>query len=149
MGIKILFRLVLFTFLSGAAGAGQAYAFTSGTMEFAQNNTIRTAPPQRQQPSVMQRLTPSSKRETQSFSGHDRVQQAMRNGEIVSLRRIRATVLKSYPGRIVDVQLLELNNRAVPYLYVVKILSEDGRVLDVTLNARDAAILRVQGRQRR
>lgn len=110
-----------------------------------QNTAIQTAPPHRQQPSVLQRLQPRGKRELAPFSGHDRVQQAMRNGQIVPLRNIRNKVRKSHPGRIVDVQLLELNNDAVPYLYVVKVLTEEGRVLDITLNARNAAVLRVQG----
>ncbi|MFC7049101.1 PepSY domain-containing protein [Emcibacter nanhaiensis] len=135
--------------LLGMAGAGHSHAFSPSGTAMAQNTIIQNAPPQRRQPSVMQRMKPAGNREARPFSGHDRVQQAMQRGEIVSLRQIRQTIRQSYPGRIVDVQLLELNSRAVPYLYVVKVLTEDGRVLDVTLNARDAAVLRVQGRGRR
>ena len=142
-------RIAVFVSLLAMVGAGHSHAFSPSGKIMAQNTIIQSTPPQRRQPSVMQRMKPAGKREVRPFSGHDRVQQAMRRGEIVSLRQIRRTVLQSYPGRIVDVQLLELNNPAVPYLYVVKVLTEEGRVLDVTLNARDAAVLRVQGREKK
>ncbi|WP_417319444.1 PepSY domain-containing protein [Emcibacter sp.] len=149
MGILKTGRITVLILVLALSGSGLCHAFAPVSVALAQNAIIQTVPSQRRQPSVMQRMKPTSKRETAPFSGHDRVQQAVRNGEIVSLSRIRRTVKQSYPGRIVDVQLLELNNRNVPYLYVVKVLTEDGRLLDVTLNARDATVLRVQGRNKK
>tara|TARA_B100001939_G_scaffold312615_1_gene295907 strand:- start:8868 stop:9290 length:423 start_codon:yes stop_codon:yes gene_type:complete len=96
-------------------------------------------------PPVMQQLRPSYKKPMPQFYRHDNVQQALRNGEIVSLRVIRRTVQKSYPGRIVDVQLLESGRRSMPYTYMVKVLTPEGQVLNVTLNAKTARILSVRG----
>lgn len=71
--------------------------------------------------------------------------QALKSGRIVSLAVIRARVRQSFPGKIVDVRLLEPKNNKRPYIYKVKVLRKDGKLLELKINAADARIVGVKG----
>ena len=71
--------------------------------------------------------------------------QAMKSGRIVSLAVIRARVRQSFPGKIVDVRLLEPKNNKRSYMYKVKVLRKDGKLLEVKINAADARVVGVKG----
>ena len=63
----------------------------------------------------------------------------------VSLSIIRKEVQKSYPGRIVDVQLLVPKREGINFLYDVKVLTKSGKVLSVKVDAKSAKIVDVKG----
>ncbi|NOZ66986.1 MAG: hypothetical protein GXP00_10920 [Alphaproteobacteria bacterium] len=71
--------------------------------------------------------------------------EAMRSGRIVSLSVIRNRVYQSFPGKIIDVRLLEPKRNNQSYIYKVKLLRSNGKLLVVRLNAANAQIVSVKG----
>ncbi|MGE0651051.1 MAG: PepSY domain-containing protein [Alphaproteobacteria bacterium] len=67
---------------------------------------------------------------------------AVKRGEIRSLEEVTSVVQRRYPGRLLDVQLQDNRGRPV---YQLKMLTRDGRVLNVAVDARSAQILGVAG----
>ncbi len=76
---------------------------------------------------------------------HDKARDAMKSGRIVSLSVIRQRIQQSFPGKIVDVRLIEPKKNNRPYIYLVKVLRKDGRLLVVKINAANAEIVAVKG----
>ncbi|WP_339863639.1 hypothetical protein [Paremcibacter congregatus] len=76
---------------------------------------------------------------------HDRARDALQSGRIVSLSVIRSKIRQSFPGKIIDVRLLEPKKKSRPYLYMVKVLRKDGKLLMVKVNAATAEIVGVKG----
>ncbi len=70
---------------------------------------------------------------------------ALKSGRIVSLGVIRKRVKQSFPGKIVDVRLLEPKRNNTPYFYKVKVLRKDGKLLELKINAGNAKIVGVKG----
>jgi uncharacterized membrane protein YkoI len=75
---------------------------------------------------------------------HDRARSAVEAGQIRPLQEILAAVRAQVPGRLLDARLQQ-NNR----VYEVILLQADGQVVAVTVDARTAQVLGVQGGQRR
>ena len=71
--------------------------------------------------------------------------EAMQSGRIVSLSVIRNRVYQSFPGKIIDVRLLEPKRNNQSYIYKVKLLRSNGKLLVVRLNAANAQIVSVKG----
>ena len=72
-----------------------------------------------------------------------RARDAVKRGEIRSLDEVTTVVQRRYPGSLLDVQLQDNRGRPV---YQLKVLTRDGRVLNVAVDARTAQILGVAGR---
>jgi len=70
---------------------------------------------------------------------------AMQSGRIVPLSVIRDRVYQSFPGKIIDVRLLEPHRNTQSYIYKVKLLRSNGKLLVVRLNAANARIVSVKG----
>lgn len=75
---------------------------------------------------------------------HDRTRSAVKSGEILSLSDIRGRVTKEYPGRIVNVELYE---RGRDMIYEVRVLTGEGDVLSVHMDARQGNVLSVRGKR--
>lgn len=88
---------------------------------------------------------PGLRRIPDQFFRHDEVRDRVRSGEFVSLSVIRKKVQSSYPGRIVDVQLLVPKREGINFLYDVKVLTKSGKVLSVKVDAKSAKIVDVKG----
>jgi hypothetical protein len=71
-----------------------------------------------------------------------RARDAVKRGEIRPLDEVTTVVQRRYPGRLLDVQLQDNRGRPV---YQLKMLTRDGRVLNVAVDARTAQILGVAG----
>lgn len=71
---------------------------------------------------------------------HNRARDAVRQQQIRPLGEVLAAVQSRYPGRVMDVQL-----DSGRWVYSVKLLSPDGRVQVISVDARTARILNVQG----
>ncbi|PCJ43219.1 MAG: hypothetical protein COA81_04005 [Alphaproteobacteria bacterium] len=71
--------------------------------------------------------------------------EAMQSGRIVSLSVIRSRVRQSFPGKIIDVRLLEPKRNNQSYIYKVKLLRTNGNLLVVRLNAANGQIVSVKG----
>lgn len=77
-------------------------------------------------------------------SDHDAARDAAGSGEIRPLPEILATVEREVPGRVVDVQL---DKKTKPWTYRIKVLTQNGNVVSVTVNATSGRIQSVKGRR--
>lgn len=76
--------------------------------------------------------------------GHDRTRSAVEAGEIRSLSEIRRAVKRQYAGRIVNV---ELHERGADMIYDVRVLTPEGNVISVNVDARSGTVMSVKGRR--
>jgi hypothetical protein len=74
-----------------------------------------------------------------SARDHERVE----TGEILPLSKILAVVEQAFEGRLIEVELEDEDGTLV---YEIEILAPQGNVIEVTVDARDAKILEVEGR---
>lgn len=87
-------------------------------------------------------VRPSAKKQ---YYRQNTARDALKSGRIVSLSVIRRKIQKKYPGKIVDVRLIEPISRTRPYIYKVKVLRKDGKLLVLKINASNARIVGVKG----
>lgn len=76
-------------------------------------------------------------------SDHDRARRAVEQGLILPLKDILLRVQQAYPGQILKAELDDEDGIVV---YELKILSSDGRVVEVVYDARTGALLKAKGR---
>lgn len=72
-------------------------------------------------------------------SDHERALQAVQAGEILPLPRVLERVGREQPGQVLAIELEQENGR---WIYELKLLQPDGRLLKLDVDARDASILR-------
>ena len=73
--------------------------------------------------------------------------EALRSGEVVSLGRILARVRAAYAGRVLEAELERgRGGGATRWVYLVKLLTPQGHVIKLMLNAKTTIILAVEGR---
>jgi len=72
---------------------------------------------------------------------HDDARAAVDQGRALSLSQILPRALAAVPGEVLEVELDEEHGQLV---YEIEILSRDGRVKQVVLNARTGAVLEVE-----
>jgi uncharacterized membrane protein YkoI len=79
---------------------------------------------------------------------HDRARRAYESGEVAGLDQILAHVMQTYRGRVLEIELTEFvwSNRGSLWIYGVKMLTPQGHVVKLDLNAKTMQILRVRGR---
>lgn len=87
-------------------------------------------------------LAPVAPREP-TLRGQNRARDAVRRGQILSLEDVTRRVQTRYPGRLLDVRLDESGRQPV---YHLKMLTRDGRVMLLAVDARTAQVLGVAGR---
>lgn len=73
----------------------------------------------------------------------DRARAAVQRGEVLPLRDILERAEAEFPGRLLEAELEDDHGRLT---YEVKLLTEDGRVLELVYDARDGNLLGVEGR---
>ena len=76
-------------------------------------------------------------------SEHDRARGAVQSGEVRPLGDILAGVRGRYPGRVLDANLRQQGRGQ--WRYDIKILQSDGRVVNLTVDARTGRVLRAKG----
>jgi len=79
----------------------------------------------------------------QATSEQERVREAVQAGEILPLSTVLDRVRRQVKGRVLDARVRGGGSR--PWLYLVKMLSPDNRVVVVTADARTGRVLNVQG----
>lgn len=70
---------------------------------------------------------------------HDRARAAVQAGEVMPLTDVLARLQRSHPGQVLEVELEREDGR---WIYEVKLLQGDGRLLRLELDARTAEVLR-------
>lgn len=74
---------------------------------------------------------------------HDAAQEAVRAGEAQPLGAIMRQVGRRYPGRLLDASLSRKGKR---WIYQLKVLAKDGRVLRLQVDAKSGRVLKVKGK---
>lgn len=78
-------------------------------------------------------------------SDHDKARAALVAGEIQPLPKILENVARQHPGDVLEVELEREQGR---WIYELKILQSDGRILKLDVDARDASVIgRREGRR--
>lgn len=75
-------------------------------------------------------------------SDQDRARRAVEQGLILPFKDILAKVQQAYPGQILKA---ELDDEDGILVYELKILSDDGRVMEVVYDARTGELLKAKG----
>ena len=70
---------------------------------------------------------------------HDLARQALQSGQVWPLRTVLERLERHAPGQVLEV---ELENESGQWVYEVKVLQSDGRVVKLLLDARDARVLK-------
>lgn len=96
---------------------------------------------------VFERRVQNRQRRGNSAAGssHQRARDAVRSGQIRPLHDVLTMVKRRFPGRVLDADLQDRGGNPV---YRVKMLTADGDVLSVLVDARSNRILGVRGRAR-
>lgn len=69
----------------------------------------------------------------------DYARDGVRSGEFVRLERLLADAERRYPGRVIEVELDQDDDE-----YEIEILMRDGRVVELTYDARSGRLLKVE-----
>ncbi|MDO8330110.1 MAG: PepSY domain-containing protein [Fluviicoccus sp.] len=77
---------------------------------------------------------------------HEQARQALEAGQIQPLSRILERVGRLYPGQVLEVELEREQGR---WLYEIKLLLPDGRLLKAEVDARSGEVLGTKRRQSR
>lgn len=73
---------------------------------------------------------------------HERARDAVRSGQIVRLSEILEKVEQDFIGRMLEVELEEDDGR---WVYEIKLLTEDGRIVKLRYDARDKTLIGAHG----
>lgn len=76
-------------------------------------------------------------------SDHDRARRAVEAGRILPLKDILARVQQASAGQVIEA---ELEEKGDVFVYEIKILTGDGRVMKLLYDARTGDLLKAQGR---
>jgi len=71
-------------------------------------------------------------------SDHDKARAALVAGEIQPLPKILESVARKHPGDVMEVELERERGR---WIYEIKILQSDGKLLKLDVDAKDAAVI--------
>lgn len=75
---------------------------------------------------------------SQADDDHERSRKALLAGEVLPLRVILESVEKNHPGQVLEV---ELERDQGLWIYEIKLLSADGRLVKLYVNGKDGSIL--------
>lgn len=80
-------------------------------------------------------------------SQQDRARDAYRKGEIMSLSEIRRNVHQNFEGEIIGTQFRATKGGDRRYVYKFKVLSPQGDVTTIDVDARTSKVLKVRGKR--
>lgn len=84
---------------------------------------------------------PPAVRADEHLSDSDLAREAVERGEIMPLAKAVETLISQYPGEIVEVEFEREDGLPV---YDLELVTEDGRLLDVEIDAATGAIIEVE-----
>lgn len=76
-------------------------------------------------------------------SDHERARRAVEEGRILPLKDILARAQQVNPGEVIEAELEEEDGS---FVYEIKLLTNDGRVMKLLYDARTGDLLKAQGR---
>ncbi len=82
-----------------------------------------------------------------AYRGHDQAREAVRRGEALPLREVLRRLRPEYPGRVLRVQF-EYDERFGVWVYDLRMLFNENRLLRLKVDALTAEVLAVRGPRR-
>lgn len=82
-----------------------------------------------------------------AYRGHDQAREAVRRGEALPLREVLRRLRHDYPGRVLRVQF-EYDDRFGVWVYDIRMLFDENRLLRLKVDALTAEVLAVRGPKR-
>jgi uncharacterized membrane protein YkoI len=76
--------------------------------------------------------------QVQAEDDHEIARRAVERGELLPLAKILSSVERTYPGRVLEVELEREKGR---YLYEIEVLLPDGRVVELTYDGKSGELL--------
>lgn len=73
---------------------------------------------------------------------HERARQALLAGEILSLRAVLDAIERDYPGDPIEIEFERDDGR---FIYEIKLLQSNGRILELEVDAANGQVLDVEG----
>jgi len=147
-GFFFIGLLGLFLMGTDASAVAAPQKAKKATAFHAYHGEINLIAYQKKRPNVVESLIRPSqkgKKTPSQIYRHDKARDALKSGHIVSLSVIRKRIKQSFPGKIVDVRLIDPKKKNQPYMYIVKLLRKDGKLLELKINATNATIVSVKG----
>lgn len=83
--------------------------------------------------------------QTYTRLNHEELREARHQGHVRSLRWVIRQIAPHYPGRILDVDLFLHDDR---YIYVIRLLQDEGYVTKLAVDAYTAEVLQVRSRKK-
>ena len=75
---------------------------------------------------------------------HERALQAVQSGQVLPLTTVLERLGREHPGQVLEV---ELEREAEQWIYEIKLLSADGQLMKLKLDAGTAEVLRMKVRE--
>ena len=72
-------------------------------------------------------------------SDHERAREALRRGEVLPLAEILERVRTQMPGEVIETELEREHER---WIYELKLIDADGRIIELEVDATDGRVLR-------
>ncbi len=79
-----------------------------------------------------------------AFSEQENARDAYQRGEIMSLEDIRRNVQRDFNGQIISTRLQSEN---ADYVYKFRVLSPDGNMMTIDVDAKTSRVIDVKGRR--
>ena len=79
-----------------------------------------------------------------AYSEQDSARDAYQRGEIMSLEDIRRNIQRDFNGQIIGTKL---KSSETDYVYKFRILSPDGNMMTIDVDARTSRVINVKGRR--
>lgn len=80
-----------------------------------------------------------------SGGDHERALRAVQAGEVLPLPQVLERVARIHPGQVLEVELEQEQGR---WIYEIRQLGADGRLVKLEVDARSGEVLQVKGRKR-
>lgn len=72
----------------------------------------------------------------------ERARRAVQAGEVLPLHQVLERVARAHPGQVLEVELEQSQGR---WIYEIRLLQPDGRLVKLVVDARNAELLRQKG----
>ena len=79
-----------------------------------------------------------------SHSDHEQALQAVQSGQVLPLTTVLERLAREHPGQVLEV---ELERKADQWIYEIKMLTTDGQLMKLKLDAGTAEVLRMKVRE--
>lgn len=77
-----------------------------------------------------------------SEADHEQARRALQAGEVMPLASVLERLARSHPGQILEVEMERERGR---WIYEIRQLQADGRLVKLEVDARSAEVLRIRG----